>query len=218
MIDIRHLTVKAEGRTIMEDFFLRVAAGQTALLSGPSGSGKTTLIKAVMGFIEPTGGEITVDGLTMDPHHVWQARQRMAYVPQEIDLVGGTVRDVLTRPLGYRASSHLVWDEGKTGELLSEFHLDGAILGQDVRSLSGGERKRIALVSALLLERPILILDEVTTELDRRRRDIIHAYLKKRGDLTMLVASHDEAFLEYADVVRECILPTPILSETETRG
>lgn len=201
VIEIKDLTVEAEGRTIVSAFSLRVERGGIALISGPSGSGKSIVLKTVLGFVEPISGEIAIEGLRLDGHSIWQARCRMAYVPQELDMGDGTARDALVRPFKYKAASSLAWDEGRARELFSEFGLEDDVLDQDVKSLSGGEKQRVAFVSALLLERPVLILDEVTTGLDRKRKKEILQHLKRRVDLTVLAATHDEAFLEYANQV-----------------
>lgn len=198
VIEIRGLTLAAEGRTIVSGFSLVIERGARAVVSGPSGSGKTTVLKAVMGFVEPLGGSISIGGVRLDGRSVWKARREMAYVPQELDLGEGTARDALMRPFAYRASSSLSWDEGRAREMLSEFGLEGDVLGQALKSLSGGEKRRLALVTALLLERPVLVLDEITTGLDLERKEAIVRYLERRRDITVLAASHDEVFLQCA--------------------
>jgi ABC-type multidrug transport system ATPase subunit len=198
VIEIRGLTLAAEGRTIVSGFSLVVEKGARAAVTGPSGSGKTTVLKAVMGFVEPRGGSISIGGVRLDGRTVWRARREMAYVPQEIDLGGGTARDALVRPFGYRAASSVSWDEGRAREMLEEFGLEGDLLGQELKCLSGGEKRRLALVTALLLERPVLVLDEITSGLDLERKKAIVRYLERRRDITVLAASHDEAFLECA--------------------
>lgn len=198
VIEIKGLTLTAEGRTIVSDFSLVVEKGARAVVTGPSGSGKTTVLKAVMGFVEPRAGGISIGGVRLDGRTVWRARREMAYVPQEIDLGAGIVREALARPFAYRSSSSLSWDEGRAREMLSEFGLGSDCLGQELKGLSGGEKRRLALATALLLERPLLVLDEITTGLDLERKKAIVRYLERRRDLTVLAASHDEVFLECA--------------------
>lgn len=202
VIEIRELSLAAGGRTVVSDFSLTVEEGGRAVISGPSGAGKTTVLKAMMGFLEPLGGEIEVAGLRLDGRSVWQARREMAYVPQELDMGDGTVRDVLLRPFRYRAASALSWDEGRARELLAEFDLEEDVLGEEVKGLSGGEKRRVALVAALLLKRPLLVLDEITAGLDRERKKTLLERLKRRKGLTVLAASHDDFFLEYATEVK----------------
>jgi ABC-type lipoprotein export system ATPase subunit len=125
----------------------------------------------------------------------------MAYVPQEIDPGDGTVGEVLQRPFRYRAAASLVWKESKAVDLLVRLRLGGDILHEDMRSLSGGEKQRVAFVSAVLLERPVLVLDEVTSSLDEESTAALIGYLRERPELTVLAASHDAAFRGAADTV-----------------
>jgi ABC-type multidrug transport system fused ATPase/permease subunit len=192
MIDIRGVTVgprrEPGGSSLLSGFSLRVEPGEKTVLFGPSGSGKTTILKAVLGFVRREGGGITVDGEVLQASSVWRIRRKIAYVPQEIDPGDGTVRDVLQRPFGYRAAASLVWDEQKALELLE-------------RNLSGGEKQRVAFVSAVLLDRPVLLLDEVTAFLDDESTLALIGYLRDRPRLTVLAASHDAAFRGAADTV-----------------
>ncbi len=214
MIVINDLRLSVQGRTIVSAFSLEVKRGQKAVVSGPSGSGKTTLLRAVMGFVEPAGGWISIDGLRLDGRSVWQARRRMAYVSQELDLGEGTVGDTLRRPFGYRASRGLRWDEDRLRHLLSELMLAGAILQQDARSLSVGEKQRVALASSLMLERPILVLDEVTSGLDAESRQAVLGLIRRTEDLTVLAAAHDEVLADFADVVVHLRPPSRTPEET----
>jgi ABC-type multidrug transport system ATPase subunit len=213
MIDIRDVTVRggeeSGGRVLLSAFSVWVEPGEKAVLFGPSGSGKTTILKAVLGFVRPDGGGIAVDGEILEAASVWRIRGKMAYVPQEIDPGEGTVREVLQRPFGYRSAAPCVWEEGKARELLERLRLGSHVLREDVRNLSGGEKQRVAFVSALLLERPVLVLDEVTSSLDEESAVALIGYLRERSDLTVLAASHDAAFRGAADTV------VPISAEGE---
>jgi putative ABC transport system ATP-binding protein len=91
---------------------------------------------------------------------------------------------------------------------LAQFHLAPEILAQDMTSLSGGEKQRIALVSAILLDRPIYVLDEVTSALDRSCRQAVLEFFLGDGDMTVLLVSHDPDVLQRADQVIDLgILP-----------
>jgi ABC-type multidrug transport system ATPase subunit len=205
MIDIRDVTMRSGeepgGRVLLSDFSVRVSPGEKAVLFGPSGSGKTTILKAVLGFVRPDGGGIAVDGEILEASSVWRIRSKIAYVPQELDPGDGTVRDVLRRPFGYRAAASLVWEEKRARELLERLRLGKHVLREDVRNLSGGEKHRVTFVSAVLLNRPVLLLDEITSFLDDESTVALIGYLRDRPDLTVLAASHDAAFRGAADTV-----------------
>jgi ABC-type multidrug transport system ATPase subunit len=211
VIEIADLTVRAGGRAIVSGFSLSVPRGSKAVISGPSGSGKTTVLRAVMGFVEPLAGEVRIDGLRLDARSVWQARRLMGYVPQELDLTvtgrgeRATALDVLLRPFAYKAAAGLQFDVERARALCLALDLPSDVLDQDVALLSGGEKRRLALASALLLERPVLVADELTAGLDAGRTERVLEVLAGRGGLTVLVASHDPALLGFADTVARLV-------------
>jgi putative ABC transport system ATP-binding protein len=189
-IEIRDLTVRFGPRCLFDGLSIRLAPGEKATVTGRSGSGKTTLLRCVLGFVVPDQGTIRIEGEPLTPRSVWRLRTRLAYVAQEPDLGEGTVRDVLERPFAYHVNAHLRDNLARTDELFARFLLPRSLLDDEIATLSGGEKQRVALVSALLLERRILLLDEASSALDKTSEAAIRDDLSARADLTVLSVSH----------------------------
>jgi ABC-2 type transport system ATP-binding protein len=188
-VAVRDLCVRRGGRLVLPAISLEVAPGRVTGLLGPSGSGKTTLMRAIVGVQIVESGEVTVLGLAAGAPEL---RRRVGYVTQAPSVYGDlTVRENLAyfgRIL--RAPSERV-DEALSTVALTER------AEQVVRTLSGGERSRVSLASALLGRPALLVLDEPTVGLDPvLRRDLWRTFheLADAG-VTLLVSSHvmDEA-------------------------
>jgi ABC-2 type transport system ATP-binding protein len=188
-IAIRDLRVRRGGRVVLPGVSLDVQPGVVTGLLGPSGSGKTTLMRAIVGVQIVESREVTVLG---EPAGSPLNRRRVGYVTQAPSVYGDlTVRENLR----YFARIVAAPDE-RVEESIQVVDL-GAHADQVVRTLSGGERSRVSLASALLGHPEVLVLDEPTVGLDPvLRRDLWRTFhtLAASG-ATLLVSSHvmDEA-------------------------
>jgi len=188
-VQVRDLCVERGGKAVLDRLSLEVAAGSVTGLLGPSGSGKSTLIRSIVGVQIVEGGDVVVLGR---PAGSPDLRPRVGYVTQAPSVYGDlTVRE----NLDYFAR---ILDVGKArvDETIAEVDL-GPQSGQLVGSLSGGQRARVSLATALLNRPELLVLDEPTVGLDPvLRRDLwaLFHQLAESGS-TLLVSSHvmDEA-------------------------
>jgi ATP-binding cassette subfamily B protein len=184
---------------------LRLVPGELAVLVGASGAGKSTLLSLLVRLFDPTSGEILLDGRPLPAYTVRSLRQQIAMMAQDTHLFAGSLREALT-PTGERLGDAQIW---RALELVA---MDDAVraipgaldapLGEDGVNLSGGQRQRLSLARAFLLDRPILLLDEPTSNVDPESEAIIAAALSKiRVGRTCLAITHRLSMFDHADVV-----------------
>ncbi len=188
-VEGQDLRVDRRGREVLHGLTFAVARGAVTGLLGPSGGGKSTLLRAVVGVQAGVHGRLTVLG---QPAGSAALRSRVGYVTQSPAVYGDLT---VAQNLGYFADV-LGVPPSRTGQVLADVALADAA-GQRVDSLSGGQRSRVSLASALLGDPELLVLDEPTVGLDPvLRRDLwaLFRRLAERGR-TLLVSSHvmDEA-------------------------
>ncbi len=188
-ISIRDLRVVRGGREVLPGLDLDVERGSVTGLLGPSGSGKSTLIRSIVGVQIVAGGEVTVLGR---PAGARELRSSVGYVTQAPSVYADlTVRE----NLGYFARLVGVGPERVDAVMERVGLVDARV--QVAESLSGGQRARVSLASALLNEPELLVLDEPTVGLDPvLRRDLWDFFHElAEGGSTLLVSSHvmDEA-------------------------
>ncbi|MFQ3548733.1 MAG: ABC transporter ATP-binding protein [Armatimonadota bacterium] len=200
---ISNLSVSFENRQIIKDFCLELKHGEKVTLMGRSGSGKSTILKCIMGFVESYNGEIFICGKELNAESVWQIRTHLAYVAQEADLGIGTTKEVIETPFTYKANYSKRDNLKRIPELFDKLYLPIDLMEQPISNLSGGEKQRIALVCALLMDREILLLDEASSALDKTSRQAVVDYLKTLDNLTILSISHDPEGFNITDNIIE---------------
>ncbi|WP_230669044.1 ABC transporter ATP-binding protein [Methanosarcina barkeri] len=169
---------------------MTIKKNQKILLRGKSGTGKTTLLKILLGFTKPSEGTIYFRNRVIDSKTCWEARKEIAYIVQDTDLGEGKVKSLLDEIFSYRANKEKL-DHEKLRAFIRELELEDDILEKNFQELSGGEKQRIGILIALLLNRNIYLLDEVTSALDAKLKKKIADYFLSREDWTLLIVSHD---------------------------
>ena len=181
----------------MADFSFEAPSGQHTVLKGESGSGKSTLLKLLLGFYMPEGGNINVDGETLDSHKL---RRQTAWLPQDLNLGSGPVKEVMAKPFEFAVNQlHQPNDETQHRiDVLKDLGLGADILKKEFRDLSTGQRQRVGLAICYLLDKPLLLLDEPTSALDKASKDKA-ASLLLEPQRTIISTSHDPFWVEKAD-------------------
>ena len=200
-LQIDQLTVRFDGRTVIDGFSLRLGRGERAIITGDSGAGKSTVLRCIFGFVSSFEGRVAVDGEAVSVASIWALRARMSYVTQEPQLGTGTVQEVLERPFSYRVNAGLRSGLSRIPELLDRLLLPADLLHKDMGVLSGGEKQRVALAAAFLLGRRIMLLDEPTSALDKSARAAVAGLLSADSGLTVLAAAHDAGDLPLSGTV-----------------
>ena len=204
-IELKNLTFSFPNQTIkvLNNISLKVSAGEKVGIIGPVGSGKTTLGKLILGLYEPSSGMISMDGTDIRQIDPAEARRFIGYVPQDITLFRGTIRDNITMGT-HDVDDNLVLHAAELAgvdEFVKKhamgFDIEVAELG---RGLSGGQRQSVALARAMLLDPPLLVLDEPTSNMDNRTevrlRDNLSKVIKAK---TLLLITHRASMLEMVD-------------------
>jgi len=179
----------------VNDLSFEVPAGAICVLVGPSGCGKTTSLKMVNRLIEPTAGEILLDGVNVLTEHVTELRRRIGYVIQQVGLfphltVGRNVA-VVPALVGWSKERQ----RARADELLSLVGLDPAnYRNRYPYQLSGGERQRVGVARALAADPPLMLMDEPFAAVDPIVRERLQdEFLRLQRDLakTILFVTHD---------------------------
>jgi ATP-binding cassette subfamily B multidrug efflux pump len=201
-VEFEQLSFAYEQRPVLKDIELKVAPGEIVGVVGPPGSGKSTLLSLVPRIYDATGGRVTVDGHDVRDLSLADLRRHVAYVPQEPFLFAGTVRENLLFgcPQACAARLDQVISDAGLQETLKAFPkaLD-TVVGEKGILLSGGQKQRIALARALLMDTPILLLDDPISQVDTATgRRIVDTIKRMAGQKTLLIVSHRLAAVRFA--------------------
>lgn len=193
---IRSLTHSYDGDAVLDIPALEIPSGQIWLFTGPNGSGKSTLLSILGLLLRPISGSVLLYGTEAIGTRDLHLRRNVTLVRQKPVLFSMTVRNNIGYGLrairipSREAAARVDRILGKTG--LRD------LAGKQAGRLSGGEAQRVALARGLVLETPVILLDEPTNSLDEASRLVLLDLLQEahaRG-ATIVIASHDESFFD----------------------
>ena len=196
MIELDRLVKKFGPLVAVNDLSLKIGRGEFFAMLGPNAAGKTTTIKLLTGLIKPTSGRARICGFDVQSQSL-EARQRLAYVPDFPFLYDKLTAWEFFRFTGemFRLDSARI--EKNARELVERFHLE-EFADRTLEGLSHGTRQRIAIVSALLHDPEVFVIDEPMVGLDPQHARVVKDVLKERSlaGTTVLVSTHQLSIAE----------------------
>ncbi|MBT6891864.1 MAG: type I secretion system permease/ATPase [Gammaproteobacteria bacterium] len=204
-IEFKEVTFNYRDQQIsaLSNISFKITEGEKVAIIGRTGSGKTTLQKLIMDYYEPNAGAILVSGTDINQIDPTDLRRNMSYVPQEISLFSGTVREniVLGTPL---ATDEAVLEAARVAGILDflNTHPEGFDLevGERGERLSGGQRQGIAIARAIINRAPILVLDEPTASIDNTAEMLfLKHFFEYAKNRTLLLVTHKTSMLSLVD-------------------
>jgi len=190
ILTLKNINKQIKSKKILNDITLNIPKGSIVALIGPSGSGKTTLLRCINRLIEIDNGSIIYNNQNISNIHPITLRKEIGFVHQDSVMLPGTVYDNISYGLQLQ---NIVNDE-LIKSSMKHAGIDEKYLTQDASTLSGGEKKRVALARAIALKPTILLLDEPTSGVDPKNIKTVEQNIisfTKTLVLTVLWVTHN---------------------------
>lgn len=196
------------GQYILKNIQMTIHKGEKIALMGKSGSGKTTLLLLLMRYITELSGDITVDDLKMESQHSASFRKLMGYVPQSAYILDASIAENIA--FGIEAAEI---DSDKITKLVSDLDLQSWVntlpegihtrIGERGTKISGGQRQRLAIARALYYNAEVLLLDEITNQLDSQTEEAVMQLLQNDifANKSIIFITHKPHLLRYFDTI-----------------
>lgn len=190
---------------VIENLNLSIKKGDFVCITGPSGCGKSTLFKLLLGLYEPLKGKIKIKNSSSESILDSGYRYLFAYVPQNNQLIRGSIKEIICfgEPYNEDRMNRVLKISCCDFVFQMPMKLDSE-LKENGNGLSEGQMQRIAIARALYSDRPILLLDEVTSSLNEELEIEILNNLREMADKTVLLITHRKKAMEYVDTVVKC--------------
>lgn len=197
LFELDNISIIRQNKPILNDISAHIEQGINHAIVGPSGSGKTTFLKLFNLMSIPDSGTIQYHGTSAFHFPLTDYRRRIPIVFQEPVLFEGSVEDNLYAPFRMKKWAQDKPSQSHLKNVLDICQLSTQDLKQNSQTLSGGEKQRIAIARALLLNPEILLLDEPTSALDIQTADrLINSILEHTPELTLIMVSHAYELIE----------------------
>jgi len=178
----------------LQEINLEINENDLIVIQSESGTGKSTFLKLFNRFCDPVNGRVLFNNKVLYEYEIDEIRSSIIYLPQLPFMIEGTVEYNLSFPFSFNAHKAKKYDPEKASEWLDYFQLD-VPANHDALKLSTGQKQRIALIRAMLLEPRVLLLDEPGSSLDSGNKNLIDRKIETlidSSDLSVLMATHSE--------------------------
>ncbi len=196
-------TYQRSEEEVLHEVSFTLPYGSVTALVGPSGAGKSTIADLLLGLLQPTGGQITIDDRRLNPQDRGMWRKAIGYIPQEPLIINATLRENLQRfhPEATEAEMIEALKQSLAWPFVEKLPQGiDTMLGDKGIRLSGGERQRIVLARVLMGKPRLIILDEATSALDYESETFVRETIRAlRGKTTVLIIAHRLATIRGAD-------------------
>jgi len=193
-------------RTVLNNISMRIETGSTIAIVGPSGAGKSTLVDIILGLLEPTSGEITINGKPI-AENIQMWHKQIGFVPQDIYLNDDTIKSNIA--FGQEKDEI---DENQLKQALSLSKLDefveslpntiNTFVGNRGVKLSGGQLQRLGIARCLYQNPNVLLMDEATSSLDyETEREIVQSINNIKKNKTVIVIAHRQSTIKNSDII-----------------
>lgn len=194
-----------ENDTLIENWSLEVTKGQTVAIVGPTGAGKTTIVNLLMKFYDIKGGDIKIDNVSINNMNRDDVRNMFAMVLQDTWLFNGSIKDNLK----YSKQDATDKEMEKAAALAHADHFIKTlpngydfILNEDASNISQGQKQLLTIARAILANKPMLILDEATSNVDTRTEELIQKAMQKLMEgRTSFVIAHRLSTIKNANII-----------------
>jgi ABC-type multidrug transport system fused ATPase/permease subunit len=190
---------------VLKNLSLSANSGEQIAIVGPSGAGKSTIASLLLQFYKPSAGDILFDDKKASNIPLSQLRKQMAYVPQDVMLFGGSIKENIAYGKPNASDDEIIQAAIKANahEFINKFpEAYDTIVGERGVKLSGGQRQRVAIARAILKNPAILILDEATSSLDSESEQLVQEALENlMKNRTSFVIAHRLSTIKNADKI-----------------
>src|SRR5690625_218740 len=190
-IQFKEVNFHADGIHIIKNISGTFIKEKITTLVGPSGAGKSTLFRLCNGLISPTSGEIHINEKSIQSYDPVNLRRNVGYALQDATMLGGTVRENLALP---RILNGKTLPDEEAEELMQLVGLEIDFLRKKAKDLSGGQRQKLSIARTLVNRPDILLLDEITSSLDRISKQDVEELIQKINDkykVTIIWITHN---------------------------